>query len=863
MGQTTSVPHEHSRNNNGDTALCSRFRRNLQSNRGTTPGSQRFAQNDTLSSSAATSPDPSSSHRTPSTRSFATFTRQVSASSIPAVRGELPSPASANQRDAIFYEGQEERPLVHMEDLGMRNAPITHITASPMPRRSRLSRLSSLMLPGNTGAEHYRAHQEGQMRWPRLLSRYPSEIARDGPREGIQRLSFYGGVSPDTSIDTSWSGSREFAPTSQPDFSHDESATQPSSLPYSSREDLAQRYITSESSRTRRSTSVSFPPLPRLTRIHRSIVSSLEVLPFARRQRFREYATQTPPERPTQESSPAGGYIPQPLTDAVLPSVSTSALSDGDYNVGQETRRIGLHNLLDPLGIDNSPARVTGSTDRQARRPPLGQRGSRRMSGMLASRSTRLIRRDHDEPLPHILNLAALAMAVGLARSNSYTGDSVQEVGPDDLDGNLYGLFRPLQPTMLRTAAASTTMDNADGPLRPVGLFNPLSYLRVFRYVRDASDTARQTESLTPDRFDASDQATAQRTSADGDPEVPEGRIVMLVVIGIRPVPPEDVVHETMPLIEPDSDSLRETRPTASAAESSGTRGSTTFANGRPRGAHRPRASSGEIVPSIADRDYRRQQSTMSTRSTDSTSISGSSNLLDLPSLPVSISPPGPRPPPSTPAETGLSAYSSRVATPSPRQSSASFVQQAPASNQDAVMSQSRAAARPFAGDENRPTFRPQQRRRSDSEFPRRRDLGAGATRRNGVVAPDDVDTSNPATPASRSWLIYIIGTSVAEDHPALTTPSLFTDVSFPQVFIPGVDKIEKKRTNMYVCRALLTKTCYYCRRFLDRLDRLLQVQKMLRSLEAFSVSVVVLNPSQPKAHKTMACSSSDFMSAA
>ena len=76
------------------------------------------------------------------------------------------------------------------------------------------------------------------------------------------------------------------------------------------------------------------------------------------------------------------------------------------------------------------------------------------------------------------------------------------------------------------------------------------------------------------------------------------------------------------------------------------------------------------------------------------------------------------------------------------------------------------------------------QRRRSDSEFARQRDLGAGAARRNGVVEPDEVDAANASPQGSRSWLIYVVGTNLSEDHPAFATPSLFTDVGFKASFI-------------------------------------------------------------------------------
>jgi hypothetical protein len=75
------------------------------------------------------------------------------------------------------------------------------------------------------------------------------------------------------------------------------------------------------------------------------------------------------------------------------------------------------------------------------------------------------------------------------------------------------------------------------------------------------------------------------------------------------------------------------------------------------------------------------------------------------------------------------------------------------------------------ASDGGSPFITARQRRRSDSEFARRPELGSGASRRNGVVEPD-----NPPPATGRSWLIYVVGTNVSPDHPAFTMPSLFTD---------------------------------------------------------------------------------------
>lgn len=189
-------------------------------------------------------------------------------------------------------------------------------------------------------------------------------------------------------------------------------------------------------------------------------------------------------------------------------------------------------------------------------------------------------------------------------------------------------------------------------------------------------------------------------------------------------------------------------------------------------------STGGGIGPFPADYDSQRHQRTSSSqgpRSADGTLIPESTSS---PSLPTSDSPPGPRPPPSTPAEPSLSTYSSQVTTPSRRPSSASFVPQGQISTREAAIPHLREVADPIIAHQDYSPHRVQHRRRSESEFARHRDLGSGAARRNGVVAPDEIDNPAPTIARSRSWLIYVVGTNIAEDHPALTAPSLFTDVS-------------------------------------------------------------------------------------
>ena len=835
------------------------------------PRSQQTAPSQLSASTTSSPPALPSFPRTPSTRSFATFTRQISASSIPVARGEIPQSGSANRRDAIFYEQQEERPLVHMEDLGMRNAPITHITASPMPRRSRLSRLGSIITSRNADIEQSRGHHHEQIHWPRSLHRDPLETAREDRRHHSRRLSLYGADSRETLTEARRSGRREFAPISQPMPLHGEPTTPSSFLAVSSQDDPSRRHVVMEPTRTHQSSGFLAPPISRLARFRRSVSLPFDVSSSFRRSPPRDRNAQPPPQRPTRDSLLTGGLTPRSSLRAATPNDFSSTMSNGDHNGIRESRRVGLQNRSDSPGADGSPARGTGLTDRWADRSSMGWRESRRVSSMLGGRSTRLLRRDQDEPLPHILNLAAFAMAAGLARSNAQTAGNVQEIGPDDLDGNLHNIFWALQNTMHQAAGESSVTENGQGSARPQGPANPLSYLRVFRFVRYPSGPANQAEPSISDRPNATGRANDQHATAQEDSEEPEGRTVMLVMIGIRSVPSEAVVHEASATSESGLDSLLEVPRLASATDfsSGGASDLSRPTNGRSRFPHRRRASSGGIIPFPADYDRQRHQRTFSTRSTsgltsaDGTPVLGSATPDGVASLPVSISPPGPRPPPSTPAEPGLSAYSSRVPTPSRRPSSASIAQQPQTSTRDAAMSHLSEAAHPITGDQDQPTVRVQQRRRSDSEFARHRDLGAGAARRNGVIAPDDVDPPASTASGSRSWLVYIVGTNLNEDHPALTAPSLFTDVSSSKVLSKDYQRMNIPEANIYLCRALHMKICCSCHHFLDQSDHLLRAQKMLRLLEAFSVSAAKLATLLRKARKAMAPSNSALVSAA
>ena len=147
----------------------------------------------TISSPVGDQPHPSQGST--NAQPFATFSRQISAQSIP-VRDDLGHNRDAATQDHFIYQQQEERTLVHRDEPGMRNGPITHITASPMPRRlSTFSRLTSRAAPRhsiNGSADAVPEPQiEGQTLRRRFSERLSSRTSGDNPSSGMPVLAKY------------------------------------------------------------------------------------------------------------------------------------------------------------------------------------------------------------------------------------------------------------------------------------------------------------------------------------------------------------------------------------------------------------------------------------------------------------------------------------------------------------------------------------------------------------------------------------------------------------------------------------------------------------------------------------------------
>ncbi len=699
---------------------------------------------------------------------IATFSRQISAQSIPVLRGGSGRNRDISTRDEIFYEQHEERPLVHMEELGMRNAPITHITASPMPRRSsRLARLSSIMIPRYSetypSREGQQAQGEGRVFHRRLSNTHPPNAIDEADGHRNRRLSWFGSLAPRSSTASRTRQRRELAPISRPFPLNPDASLPPSGFAIAPlRESLSTR-TPSALSRHTPSRFWSLREGSRLSRVRRSISSPFEAYePATQAMPATDPNVQIPPQRPSRLTPTHDPNFLLPPLNVTDPSINMDGpVLDSSSPINMAPRLSGIP--IPPETPDRVLTRADGPswTERWAERGSAARRETRRMPSMLRGRSSRLIRRDNEGPLPRILHLAATAIAAQLSGTPEQPVPDMQAIGPDDLDGSLQNLFRTLQNASNFTGEPRN-QDGVHDPSRP-GASPPLNFMRVFRFVSQGPNGERVGGRARP----------VDRTAIDEAPEDADGRTVTLVVVGVRSVPSDTSGQEDTAATEPDLDTILNLPPNAPSTNLLRHRASGLLrhANGRARFPHRRRASIGGLNTFPANYDSQRHQRALSSSSGQGPADTASSSTP----LVLSDSPPGPHPPPSTPAEPGLSAYSSAATTPSRRPSSASAIQQPPMPTRD-VASQRLREAGIFTPEDQ--ATRVQQRRRSDSEFARHRDLGAGAARRNGVVEPDEVDTGDTPASGSRSWLIYVVGTNLSEDHPALTTPSLFTDVS-------------------------------------------------------------------------------------
>ncbi|KAK4923409.1 hypothetical protein LTR66_016528, partial [Elasticomyces elasticus] len=339
-----------------------------------------------------------------------------------------------------------------------------------------------------------------------------------------------------------------------------------------------------------------------------------------------------------------------------------------------------------------------------------------------------------------VLQLAAAAIAAQLSGTSISAGDSARALTSETTDGSIQNFVQTLQEAASAQAGESVDIDAADGELPPV------NFMRVFQFPNDENGAPMP-------------QATPRVVDSDNPVSTEGDRSVTLVLVGVRSMPNvTDGTGNASNVIGPSLDTLLSLPflPPANVLRN----GSSGALFRRSETRFRSQNRRHSMTNFNFGQQYETQRHTR-TRA-NSTRPSGDASLLSVGSgllTPMSESPPGPHPPPTTPAD-----LRSGYTTPNRRPSSASAAHGSALPDLSEDQDQ---ASTTLPAESAFTTVR--QRRRSDSEFARRPELSSGNSRRNGVVEPD-------RTSAGRSWLIYVVGTNVSSDHPAFTMPSLFTD---------------------------------------------------------------------------------------
>ncbi|KAI9663005.1 MAG: hypothetical protein M1821_008052 [Bathelium mastoideum] len=425
---------------------------------------------------------------------------------------------------------------------------------------------------------------------------------------------------------------------------------------------------------------------------------------------------------------------------------------------------------------------------------------------------------DQAAMLSRLLSVAAAATAASLMGGNPRAVSDTRNTNMDGEDGTFDGFLQALQngriASALRQGNGHDSEDGSDGVNGAPAA--PLNFFRMFRFGSSHNTNATgRGDNMSHTRTASTG---TQSFTADGGNEGSDGRLVPIIIVGIRSITPgSSNAGDDGQMIPPFIDALSNFPTTLSTGPSTSIDGVLRPPQNGTRFSHRRRASMGGLntFPSAYD-NQRHHRSPERPRPWSTISETSS----------------GPRPPPTTPASPGLSAVSSGTTTPTqstpantsaastaphsrvpsrreslinrPPPSSMNLTSTAEESNQSPITSTSASTAAP--------RLSPRQRRLSESDFPTR--FGSGSSRRNGVVEPLEAahpppspfsrsaaadasasastTNSSPASGAaqngsgenregstdggSRSWIIYVLGGSYPENHPILTTPSLFTE---------------------------------------------------------------------------------------
>lgn len=666
-------------------------------------------------------------HSSATQRSSAAFLTRTQISSRNSLERTRDEQTESDEHDQVIYES-EERSLRNIGDLRMPEAPINHISAAPLPRpRSVLSRVASnihhrystISVEGGISDGPWNDNEEAEVDQLRSLRRRSSIRSHLTNFTNLRRSSSL--IRP--------GGSESRFSISRPILQPNDSSLNPTfgaadALRRAPTPGLPLDQIAEDEAVITRPVRRS-----RISRFRQSISGPMDLF----RNSFHHAPTQS------RSSQRVTGTNVADESDYLIPPI---VAQDHSLDMEEHTRRNSEANEIETEAATgdmterNSPqfrtTDVTAPRQPQVSSTDLPRRSRRMMAGsgrslpnLLRGRSSRLIRRDDDTPLSRILQLAATAIAAQLS-GNTEALASLESVGDDQLDGNLNAFVEELN----NAPGAPGSARDANTP--------PLNFWRVFRF---------------------DNPAEGRNGSAPVQTEDP--RTVTLVVVGVRSVPSSALSRDNG-IMDANLDNLLDLpRLRANSSTSQGTR--------------------------VTSRLNRHR--TFTNNSANLAEVRQNRNIADIVdfgpqpwSTPHSGSPPGPYPPPSTPAErlslSPLAPHSNLPTTTSseiPRLSLSSWLRRRSAlssnpSHQDSEMET--ASSTEDLATTNAATQTTARRRRSDSEAARHPYLRRDDPRRHGFIGPSR--ERDGTVSGGRSWLIYVIGTNLSQDSPILDMPNLF-----------------------------------------------------------------------------------------
>ena len=691
---------------------------------------------------------------------FATFSHQISSRSTPTDSSITSPNQNISTRNDILLEEYERPQSSPSEGVHAESTPVTFITASPMPRRSRLSRLRGRLFSrhGNQRRTGDDAQLGGRPFWRSNSSAAGSGQAAQGHQVhthqrhlsslAMSRLANLAPGSRTATVPVSLHDSTTFARRRSASMASHGSRGEQSSVSSTSRPvrqiSSPQRYsVNSLFARFHRR---GLPTNSRIDLAHQTESSANTSVLNAQDANATRNASF---EHPPRVWSTGNNTIP----DQIVPTTFRTARPQSEPRILFDDHESPESRVGDASWIRSLNAMSSSSRRHNSRAPSRSSRSH-----------IRLAQRDDDLAWSIILSIAARSVAAQVSGSSRDSTIPMQALRPRGQDATVHLLSQLLQHAEHRGHRGR------DNPSTDTA--SSFDSMRIFRLISRSTGSSSSSmgggssppESPVPSREDYQD------------------RNVTIVLVALRTPSTENIIAEAI-----------NERNSLSRAHSRNSLGETpTFgglsmqagdnAGHQPREiehrSHLPllrRASFGGIRGDghdmSSDSIIQRHQRSFSTAITNRSNMGARSR-----SYTFAEPSPGPAPPPSTPAELAISAASSHTTAPARAASAGS------ASTPSAAFAEASPDRTSFhegnPSIETRPQRPVRQRRQSDSDFARHRNLGAGAARRNGVVEPDDVDSMTPPANRSRNWLVYVVGTDLSQDRSRWSTPGLYNDVS-------------------------------------------------------------------------------------